>query len=115
MNQGAAVTYSNYGPGRFVAIGSPTGANSSAQFSQDGVTWFNSTNGNAIFGSPSYGSIGKIAWNGSLYIATVAGATTNAAYSYDGDTWYASSANSINSFFYSIASKTAPNLYPPLP
>jgi hypothetical protein len=115
VNQGISVAYSNYGPGRFVAIGSPTGANSSAQFSQDGVTWSNSTNGNAIFGSPTWGSVGKIAWNGSMYIATIAGATTNAAYSYDGDTWYTSSLSSISTALYAIASKTAPNLYPPLP
>ncbi len=84
-------------------------------YSTDGITWSGSTNGNSFFDVCS-----GIAWNGSLWVA--GGGNTNAlAYSTDGITW--SGSTNGNTIFAglggtlgvsSIASKPAPELYPPI-
>ena len=109
-----APIWSNYGPGRFIVPGIGTAGNTSIQFSQDGITWFNSTNSDSIFGNTTSAYPYKVAWNGTMYVAVAAG-PYKVGYSYDGDTWYGSSNALGNVGHTAIASKTAPNLYPPLP
>ena len=78
-------------------------------YSYDGITWSASTNGITLFGNFAAG----VAWNGNLWIA-VGGATNRIAYSTDGITWSASTnGNSITDTAYGIASRPAPELYPP--
>ena len=79
-------------------------------YSTDGITWSASTNGNSIFGS----SVRGVAWNGSLWVAG-GQATNRLGYSTDGITWSASTNGDsvITTTAISVASKPAPNLYPP--
>ena len=63
-------------------------------YSSDGITWTDSVNGNAIFGTGN--SVRSFAWNGSRWVAGGAGTLCRLAYSSDGITWTASSSgNSV--------------------
>ena len=101
----AAPIWSNYGPGRFVIAPLITGGNSCIQFSQDGITWFNSTNANSIIGGTTTTAPYSIAWNGTMYVATAQG-TYKIAYSYDADTWYGATTALGTAGIVSVASKT---------
>jgi hypothetical protein len=94
----------------WVACGN--GSTNRLGYSYDGITWSASTNGNTIFNDVS-GCWG-IGWNGNIWVAGGYG-TNRLGYSYDGITW--SGATNANTFFtdagFAVASKPAPNLYPP--
>jgi hypothetical protein len=104
--------WSNYGGGRFLVGGIGTAGNASIQYSSDGITWTNSSNSDAIFGNSSSGYPLSIAWNGSVFVA---GGFNKVGYSFDGDAWNNTTSALGSTAIYAIASKTAPNLYPPLP
>ena len=77
--------------------------------SNDGLNWTGSTNGNSIFTT----LCSSVAWNGSMWVAGGQG-TNSLGYSYDGLNWSASTnGNSIMAANSGVASKPAPNLYPP--
>jgi hypothetical protein len=91
-------------------------------YSTDGITWSASTNGNSIFitSGSTNAEVDGIAWNGSLWVAigykNLSGSTNSpaGAYSYDGINWFSSSNfSTFGSLGVSVASKPAPNLYPP--
>jgi hypothetical protein len=94
----------------WVACGN--GSTNRLGYSYDGITWSASTNGNTIFNDVS-GCWG-IGWNGNIWVAGGYG-TNRLGYSYDGIIW--SGATNANTFFtdagFAVASKPAPNLYPP--
>ncbi|NDC83710.1 hypothetical protein EB093_08645 [bacterium] len=58
-------------------------------FGYDGINWTNSTSGTALFANtdPSSAQIGKVAWNGSLWVAVSNGASYTIAYSQNGVNW----------------------------
>jgi hypothetical protein len=78
-------------------------------YSYDGDNWSGSTNGNSLFTATF-----DVAWNGSMWIVGGAG-TNRIAYSTDGITWSGTTNGDtiFNSSINGVASKPAPNLYPP--
>jgi hypothetical protein len=67
---------------RYVA----TGINPTIAYSDNGINWSSSVNGNIVLSTEGNG----VAWNGNQWIA-VGGGTHSIAYSYDGMTWMGSS------------------------
>ena len=56
-------------------------------YGYDGLNWYNSSTGTALINNSSSKQIGKVAWNGNLWVAVGNGATCTIAYSYNGITW----------------------------
>ena len=77
--------------------------------SNDGITWSATTNGNSIFNQ----NVNSVAWNGTKWVAGGQG-VNSLGYSTDGLTWSGSSnGNTFMIIGFGVASKPAPNLYPP--
>ena len=74
-------------------------------YSYDGINWTGL--GTSIFESSGWG----VAWNGNMWVAVGNGSSNSITYSYDGIHWTGLG----NSIFagYGVASRPAPNLYPP--
>jgi hypothetical protein len=58
-------------------------------FSYDGINWINSSSGTALINNSSTSQIGKMIWNGSIWVAGGNGATCCLIYSTDGINWTA--------------------------
>jgi hypothetical protein len=56
-------------------------------FSYDGIHWSNSASGTALINNTSASQIGKVVWNGSLWVAVGNGASYTIIYSSDGINW----------------------------
>jgi hypothetical protein len=56
-------------------------------YSYDAVNWTNSVSGTSLINNTSTAQIGKVAWNGSLWVAVGNGTAYTIIYSYDGIVW----------------------------
>jgi len=56
-------------------------------YSYDGIIWYNSSSGTSFINNTSLPQIGKICWNGNLWVAVGNGGNYTIAYSYDGINW----------------------------
>ena len=56
-------------------------------YSYDAFTWYNSSSGSAILSNTKTSQIGKVVWNGRIWVAVGNGTSFTIAYSYDGTTW----------------------------
>jgi hypothetical protein len=56
-------------------------------YSYDGLNWVNSVSGTALINNPSTAQIGKVVWNGSLWVAVGNGISCTIIYSSDGMNW----------------------------
>jgi len=56
-------------------------------YSYDSLTWYNSSTGTALINNASAPQIGKVIWNGNLWVAVGNGASYTIIYSYDGIIW----------------------------
>jgi hypothetical protein len=56
-------------------------------YSYDSLNWYNSSTGTALINNTSTPQIGKVIWNGNLWVAVGNGTSYTIAYSYDGIAW----------------------------
>ena len=56
-------------------------------YSYDGLNWISSVSGTALLNNSSVAQIGKVIWNGSLWVAVGNGASYTIIYSSDGINW----------------------------
>ena len=56
-------------------------------YSYDGLNWYISTTGTAAINNTSASQIGKVVWNGNMWVAVGNGVSYTIAYSYDGINW----------------------------
>jgi N-acetylneuraminic acid mutarotase len=56
-------------------------------YSYDGLNWNNSSSGTALINNSSSAQIGKVVWNGSIWVAVGNGSAYTIIYSFDGITW----------------------------
>jgi hypothetical protein len=64
-------------------------------YSYDGLHWLNSASGTALIDSSGTAQIGKVAWNGSLWVAVGYGASYTIIYSSDGINWTGAASNTF--------------------
>jgi hypothetical protein len=87
-------------------------------YSNDGINWSSSANGNTIFGSSNSLFPRSVVWNGSFFLAVGSGSPSRIAKSTDGITWTACTSPLTSNFevtwdgskFY-LAGETSTNLY----
>jgi hypothetical protein len=56
-------------------------------YGYDGLVWYQSTSGSALINNQSSVQIGKVIWNGNMWVVVGNGSSYNIAYSYDGINW----------------------------
>jgi hypothetical protein len=56
-------------------------------YSYDGINWINSASGTSLINNSSAAQIGKVVWNGSMWLAVGNGTSYSIIYSYDGINW----------------------------
>jgi hypothetical protein len=76
----ASVAYN--GTGMYAGIGK-----GGVFFSYDGIHWINSSSGTTLINNTDTAQIGKVIWNGTLWVACGNGASYAIIYSYDGINW----------------------------
>jgi len=64
-------------------------------YSYDGLHWLNSSSGTALLDNSGSAQIGKVAWNGSLWVAVGSGTSYTIIYSSDGINWTGSASNTF--------------------
>jgi hypothetical protein len=56
-------------------------------YSYDGLNWYNSSSGTALINNSTATQVGKVVWNGSIWVAVGSGTSYTISYSYDGINW----------------------------